>query len=110
MMKANFTPTIRSVIIVGTTLSIVLGLLFLLFRMLQPFLFIFLAAFILSVFLNPLFVHFQQRLRLPKGIAAVIAIVLFILVVSMPISVIVTLLINEISDLLDFIQTNTTSR
>ena len=109
-MKADFTPTMRSVLIVGTTLSVVLGLLFLLFRIMQPFLFIFLAAFILSVFLNPLFTYMHQRLRLTKTISAVTAIFVFILVMSIPLSMIATLLISEISDLLAFIQASAGSR
>jgi len=109
-MKADFTPTMRSVLIVGTTLSVVLGLLFLLFRILQPFLFVFLTAFILSVFLNPLFTYMHQRLRLTKTISAVTAIFVFILVMSIPLSMIATLLISEISDLLAFIQASAGSR
>ncbi len=100
----------RSVLIVGTTLSVVLGLLFLLFRILQPFLFVFLTAFILSVFLNPLFAYLHQRLRLPKTISATLAIVVSILVVSIPLSIIVTLLVRETSDVLAFIQANAGTR
>jgi len=100
----------RSVLIAGTTLAVVLGLLFLLFRLFQPFLFILLTAFILSVFLNPLFVYLHQRFRLPKTVSAIIAIVMCIFVVSIPFSLIATLLVNEISDLLAFIQTNAGSR
>jgi predicted PurR-regulated permease PerM len=105
-MKADFTSTMRSVLIVGTTLSVVLGLLFLLFRILQPFLFVFLAAFILTVFLNPLFGYLQQRLRLPKLISATLSIFVFILIVTIPFSFIITLLVNETRDVLTFIQTN----
>ena len=94
-------------LIVGTTLSVVLGLLFLLFRILQPFLLIFLTAFILTVFLNPLFGYLQQRLRLPKPISAIISIFVFILVVTIPFSIIITLLVNETRDVLAFIQANT---
>jgi len=100
----------KSVLIAGTTLTVILGLLFLLFRILQPFLFIFLTAFILSVFLNPLFVYLHQRFRLPKAAAAIFAMVVFILVVTIPFSTITTLLIKEIGDLLSFIQTNAGSR
>ncbi len=109
-MKAELSSSMRSVLIVGTTLAVVLGLLFLLFRILQPFLFIFLTAFILGVFLNPLFVYFHQRFRLPKAVSSILAIVIFILVVSMPLSMIISLLINEISDLLAFIQANAGSK
>ena len=97
-------------LIVGTTLSVVLGLLFLLFRILQPFLLIFLTAFILTVFLNPLFGYLQQRFHLPKAVSAILAMVIFILAVFTPLSIIVSLLINEISDLLAFIQANAGSR
>lgn len=100
----------KAVLIAGTTLSIILGLLLLLFRILQPFLFVFLTAFILSVFLNPLFVYLHQRFRLPKTVSAILAIIIFILVVSIPFSIIVSLLINEISDLLAFIQANAGTR
>ncbi len=100
----------KSVLIAGTTLTVVLGLLFLLFRILQPFLFIFLTAFILSVFLNPLFLYLHQRIRLPKAVSAIFAMVVFILVVTIPFSTITTLLIKEISDLLGFIQANAGSR
>lgn len=96
----------RSALIVGTTLSVVLGLLFLLFRILQPFLFIFLTAFILSVFLSPLFTYLHQKLRLPKTISAIAAIIVSILVMSIPLSIIITLLIRETSDVLAFIQAN----
>ena len=109
-MKTDFSTTIRSMLIVGTTLSVVLGLLFLLFRILQPFLFVFLTAFILSVFLNPLFVYLHLKFLLPKTVSAILAIVIFILVVSLPFSTIATLLINETSDLLAYIRTNTGSR
>jgi len=100
----------KPVLIVGTTLAVVLGLLFLLFRILQPFLFIFLTAFILSVFLNPLFAYLQQKLRLPRTISAVAAIFVSILVVSVPLSIIITLLINETSDVLAFLQNNAGTR
>jgi len=100
----------KSVLIAGTTLSVVLGLLFLLFRILQPFLFIFLAAFILSVFLDPLFTYLHQRLRLSKTISATIAIFISILVISIPLSIIATLLIRETGDVLAFIQANAGTR
>ena len=100
----------RSVLIVGTTLSVVLGLLFLLFRLLQPFLFIFLTAFILSIFLNPLFTYLQQRLRMPKTISATLAIFISILVMSIPLSIIVTLLIRETGDELAIIGANAGTR
>jgi len=100
----------RSVLIVGTTLSIVVGLLFLLFRILRPFLFIFLTAFILSVFLNPLFAYLHQRLRLPKTVSATLAIFVSILVMSIPLSIIATLLIRETGDVLAFIQANAGTR
>ena len=109
-MKTGLSATIRSLLIVGTTLSVVLGLLFLLFRILQPFLFVFLAAFILSVFLNPLFIYLHQRLRLPKTISATLAIFVSILVVSIPLLIIATLLISETSDVLAFIQANVGAR
>jgi len=109
-MKTELSVPMRSVLIVCTTLAVVLGLLFLIFRILQPFLTVFLTAFILCVFLNPLFVYLHHRFRLPKTVSAILAIIIFILVVSMPLSMIVSLLINEISDLLAFIQTNTGSR
>lgn len=109
-MKTGVSATMRSVLIVGSTLSIVLGLLFLLFRILQPFLFIFLTAFILSVFLNPLFTYMHRKLRLSKTISAVIAIFVSILVVSIPLSIIITLLISEMSDVLAFIQANVGTR
>jgi len=109
-MKTGLSAPMRSVLIVATTLAVVLGLLFLLFRILQPFLFVFLTAFILSVFLNPLFVYLHQRFRLPKAVSAILAIVISILVVAIPFFTIATLLINEISDLLDFIQANAGSR
>ena len=109
-MKTGSSAHLRSVLVVGTTLAVVLGLLFLLFRILQPFLLIFLTAFILSVFLNPLFVYLHHRLRLPKTVSATLAIVTFILVASIPLSIIITLLINEISDLLAFIQANAGTR
>jgi len=96
----------RSVLIVSTTLSVILGLLFLLFRILQPFLFIFLTAFILSVFLSPLFAYLHQRLRLPKTISAITAIFVSILVTSIPLSIIATLLVSETGDVLAFIQAN----
>lgn len=105
-MKTDLPATMRFVLIVGTTLSVVLGLLILLFRILQPFLFIFLTAFILSVFLNPLFTYLHQRLRLPKTVSAALAIFVSILVMSIPLSIIATLLIRESSDVLAFIQTN----
>ena len=100
----------RPVLIVGTTLSIVVGLLFLLFRILQPFLFIFLTAFILSVFLNPLFAYLHQRLRLPKTVSATLTIFVSILVMSIPLSIIATLLIRETGDMLAFIQANAGTR
>lgn len=109
-MKTGLSATIRTVLIVGTTLSVILGLLFLLFRILQPFLFIFLTAFILSVFLNPLFTYLHQRLRLPKTISAILAIFISILVVSIPLSIIATLLIRETSNVLAFIQANVGTR
>ncbi|MBU1016932.1 AI-2E family transporter [Patescibacteria group bacterium] len=109
-MKTGLSATMRSVLIVGTTLSVVLGLLFLLFRILQPFLFIFLTAFILSVFLNPLFAYMHQKLRLPKTISATLAIFVSILVVSIPLSIIVTLLVSETGDVLAFIQANAGTR
>ena len=109
-MKTELSASMRSVLIVGTTLAVVFGLLFLLFRILQPFLFVFLTAFIFSVFLNPLFVYLHQRFRLPKAVSAILAIVIFILVVSIPFSRIVSLLINETSDLLYFIYANSGSR
>lgn len=109
-MKTNLSATIRSVLIVSTTLAVVLGLLFLLFRILQPFLFIFLTAFILSVLLYPLFTYFRQKLRLSKTISALTAIFIFILVVSIPLSTIITLLVRETSDVLQFIQTNAGTR
>ena len=109
-MKTELSASMRSALIVGTTLSVVLGLLFLLFRILQPFLFIFLAAFILSVFLDPLFAYLHQRLRLPKTISAVVVIVVSVLVVSIPLSIITTLLIREMSDVLAFIQANAGTR
>ncbi len=105
-MKTNLSASMRSVLIVGTTLAVVLGLLFLLFRILQPFLFVFLAAFILSVFLNPLFVYLQQRWRLPKPVSAITSIFVFIFVVSIPFSIIAVLLVNETRDLLAFTQAN----
>ncbi len=100
----------RSLLIVGTTLSVVVGLLFLLFRILQPFLFIFLTSFILSVFLNPLFSYLHQRLRLSKTISAITAIFVSILVVSIPLSIIITLLVRETGDVLQFIQANAGTR
>lgn len=109
-MKTELSSSIRSVLIVGTTLSVVLGLLFLLFRILQPFLFIFITAFVLSVFLNPLFMYLHQRVRLPKAFSAILAIIIFILVVSVPLAMILSLLINETSDVLAFIQTNAGTR
>jgi len=93
-------------LIVGTTLAVVLGLLFLLFRILQPFLFIFLAAFILTVFLHPLFEYLQQKLRLSKPISAITSIFVFILAVSIPFSIIITLLVDETRDVLAFIGAN----
>ena len=109
-MKTGLPATMRSVLIVGTTLSIVVGLLFLLFRILRPFLFIFLTAFILSVFLNPLFAYLHQRLRLPKTVSATLAIFVSILVMSIPLSIIATLLIRETGDVLAFIQANAGTR
>lgn len=100
----------KSILIAGTTLTVILGLLFLLFRILQPFLFIFLSAFILSVFLNPLFIYLHQKIRLPKAVSAVLTIVICIFVVSIPFSTIATLLVKEIGDLLGFIQANAGSR
>lgn len=105
-MKTGLSTTMRSVLIVSTTLSVILGLLFLLFRILQPFLFIFLTAFILSVFLSPLFAYLHQRLRLPKTISAITAIFVSILVTSIPLSIIATLLVSETGDVLAFIQAN----
>lgn len=105
-LKTNLTSPLRSVLIVGTTLVVVLGLLFLLFQILQPFLYIFLTAFILSVFLNPLFGFFHQKLSLPKSFSALSCLILFIVVISIPITMITTLLINETSSLLSFIQAN----
>ena len=110
MIRAGLSATRRSVLIAATTLAVVFGLLFLLFRLLQPFLFIFLAAFILSVFLNPLFACLQQKLRLPKTISAVTAIVVSILVVSVPLAIIITILIRETSDVLTLIQANAGTR
>src|SRR3989344_4506445 len=101
-MKTELNSSMRSVLIVGTTLLVILGLLFLLFRILQPFLFIFLAAFVLGVFLNPLFVYLHQRFRLSKAVSAILAIVVCIFVVSIPFTTIATLLIKEIGDLLAF--------
>jgi len=109
-MKTGLPATMRPVLIVGTTLSIVVGLLFLLFRILQPFLFIFLTAFILSVFLNPLFAYLHQRLRLPKTVSATLTIFVSILVMSIPLSIIATLLIRETGDMLAFIQANAGTR
>ena len=109
-MKTGLPTTMRSILIVGTTLSIVVGLLFLFFRILQPFLFIFLTAFILSVFLNPLFAYLHQRLRLPKTVSATLTIFVSILVMSIPLSIIATLLIRETGDMLAFIQANAGTR
>ena len=53
--------------------------------------------FILSVFLNPLFTFIHQRLQLPKTISVALAIFVSILVVSIPLSIIATLLIRETS-------------
>ena len=100
----------KSVLIAGTTLAVILGLLFLLFRILQPFLFIFLTAFILSVFLDPLFAYLHQRLRLPKTVSATLAIFVSILVISIPLSIIATLLIRETGDVLALIQANAGTR
>lgn len=110
MIRAGSSATRRSVLIAATTLAVVFGLLFLLFSLLQPFLFIFLAAFILSVFLNPLFACLHQKLRLPKTISAVTAIVVSILVVSVPLAIIITLLIRETGDVLTLIQANAGTR
>lgn len=109
-MKTGLSATMRSVLIVSTTLSVILGLLFLLFRILQPFLLIFLISFILSVFLNPLFAYLHQRLRLSKTISATLAIFVSILVVSIPLSIIITLLVNETNNVLQFIQANSGTR
>lgn len=101
---------VRSVLIVGTTLFVVLGLLFLLFHLLRPFLLIFLAAFILSVFLNPLLAYLHQKWRLPKTVSAIVAIFVFVLIVSIPLSIVATLLVSETGDVIVFIQANARTR
>lgn len=106
-MKTDLSATtIRTLLTVVFTLSIIIVLLYLLFRILQPFLFIFLAAFVLSVFLNPLFEYCHKKLLLNKTVSAIITIFFTILVISIPLSIILTLLIGEVNDALFYIQTN----
>ena len=106
-MKTDLSATtIRTLLTVVFTLSIIIALLYLLLRILQPFLFIFLAAFILSVFLNPLFEYCHKKLLLNKTVSAIITIFFSILVISIPLSIILTLLVGEVNDALFYIQTN----
>ena len=106
-MKTELSSTtIKTILTVVTTLFVILVLLILLFRIFQPFLFIFLTAFILSVFLNPLFEYCHKILRLNKTISAVVTIFLSLLVISIPLSIILTLLVGEVNDALFYIQTN----
>lgn len=110
-MKTDLSAaTIRTLLTVVFTLSIIIVLLYLLFRILQPFLFIFLAAFILSVFLNPLFEYCHKKLLLNKTVSAIITIFFTILVISIPLSIILTLLVGEVNDALFYIQTNLGTR
>ncbi len=106
-MKTDLSAaTIRTILTVVLTLSVILVLLYLLFRILQPFLFIFLTAFILSVFLSPLFEYCHKKLLLNKTVSAIITIFFTILVISIPLSIILTLLVSEVNDALFYIQTN----
>ena len=106
-MKTDLSAaTIRTILTVVLTLSVILFLLYLLIRILQPFLFIFLAAFILSVFISPLFEYCYKKLLLNKTVSAIITIFFTILVISIPLSIILTLLVGEVNDALFYIQTN----
>ena len=106
-MKTDLSAaTIRTILTVVLTLSVILFLLYLLIRILQPFLFIFLAAFILSVFISPLFEYCHKKLLLNKTVSAIIIIFFTILVISIPLSIILTLLVGEVNDALFYIQTN----
>ncbi len=97
-MKQNPPGHTKLILTIGTTLTVVSVLFYLLFQVVSPFIFIILAAFIISIMLKPVFNYLQKSLSLNTKTAAVFSIIFFVLLIVVPVSIFITLLVGEVSD------------
>ncbi len=105
-MKTSETTFTKSILITATTLLLIFGVLYLFFRLLQPFVLIFLTAFILSICLNPLHEYLNTKARFGKTASAIIAVLLLFIVVSAPLTIFIALLTGEVAGILEYISVN----
>lgn len=104
MVIKNSQDYIKVILTSGVTLVTALAILYLLFMVVSPFTYILLSAFIISVLLRPVYDYFYHRLGFGKSLSSLISIAVFLIVLFIPISFIVTSLVNEIKDLLSGLQ------
>ena len=77
-----------------TTILVVISILFLSLKVLEPFLFVIIISFILSVFLNPVFEWFHVKLKRPP-LAAVMTLLILLLFIILPLAFVLVSIVNE---------------
>jgi len=86
-----------------TTTVVIFLILYLSYLVLKPFLYVFVIAFIFSIFLNPVYEWFLVRMK-KKAVAAGLSLLLLLLFILLPILFILANIVQEARGLLDILQ------
>lgn len=103
-MKYNL--FVKSYLPTFTTVLVISALFYLLFRIMQPFLYIFVGAGVLSILLSPLSDLLSNKFNLSKSVSSLFVILFSVVLILIPAFILLTLLASEVSDLLHYIQLN----
>ena len=93
----KYIPTIASFLIIIT-------ILYFLFNIMKPFFAMIFIAFVISIFMNPVFNYFRKKQKKGKILSATITIALFVLFIFLPVVLFSLLVFNEVKNLIHFLQ------
>lgn len=94
----KYIPTIASFIVIAT-------ILFFLFNIMKPFFAMIFIAFVISIFMNPIFNYIHKKQKFDKIFSAAITLLVFIIFIFVPIIFFSLSMFTEVKNLIHFLQT-----